>query len=191
MLVLTAPAFAGVLDEIRERQKGVRTVRADFRQEKHTELLDRPIRSSGVFYFKAPVGVRWEYRDAMTVIYDGKTLYLHYIGLDEAEKVEGAAGYVGPLCFDIDILLKDYDVKAAKQGGGALLDLSPNKRMPFQSMQMLFREGEGFPYEVRVLEASGDRTVIKFEKIEMNAPVSDELLRFEPPPGVVVRERML
>jgi outer membrane lipoprotein-sorting protein len=184
-------ALAGPVDEIRERQRGISTVQAGFKQEKHTELLERPIKSEGAFYFKSPVGVRWHYDGAMEVVYDGKTLYLLYTELGEVEKVEGAGGFVGPLTFDMGELLKDYDVEAEKADGTIRLDLKPRKRMPFASMQMVFKEGTPFPEQVTVLEESGDRTVIRFHDIKTNTPLSDELFVFTPPPGVRVREREL
>jgi hypothetical protein len=102
VLLPVAPSFGGAIEDIREKQKGLVTVRAHFKQEKRTELLERPIRSEGKFYFKSPVGVRWEYDEAMVVVYDGKSLYLHYTELDEAEKIDGVSGYVGPLSFDLE-----------------------------------------------------------------------------------------
>jgi outer membrane lipoprotein carrier protein len=191
MLVFISTAHAGVLEDIKERQSGVNTVRAGFSQEKHTELLERPIKSSGKFYFKSPVGVRWEYGDEMLVVYDGKTLYLHYTELEEAEKVEGVAGYAGPLVFDLGVILNDYDVDVEESGDAARLLLTPKKPMPFKSMAMTFPKGAAFPSQVSIFEESGDYTVIDFHGIRTNVPLSDGLFRFSPPPGVVVRERKL
>ena len=191
MLFVFSVAHAGPLEDIRERQKGVKTVKAGFSQKKHTELLERPIKSSGDFYFKSPVGVRWEYRDEMVVIYDGKYLYLHYTELEQAEKVEGVAGYAGPLIFDLEVILKDYRVEVEESEGAARLDLMPKKRKPFKSMAMTFPEGAAFPSQIIIFEETGDHTVIDFHDIETNVPLSDKLFRFIPPPGVVVRERKL
>jgi outer membrane lipoprotein carrier protein len=191
LLFVFSVAHAGPLEDIRERQKGVKTVKAGFSQKKHTELLERPIKSSGDFYFKSPVGVRWEYRDEMVVVYDGKTLYLHYTELEQAEKVEGVAGYAGPLVFDLEVILKDYRVEVEESNGAARLDLMPKKRKPFKSMAMTFPEGAAFPSQVKIFEESGDHTVIDFHDIKTNVPLSDKLFRFIPPPGVVVRERKL
>ena len=38
------------------------SVRADFRQEKHLQILASPIFSTGTFIFQAPQSLRWEYR---------------------------------------------------------------------------------------------------------------------------------
>jgi outer membrane lipoprotein-sorting protein len=40
----------------------VRSVQADFQQEKHLKILARPIISRGTFLFQAPQSLRWEYR---------------------------------------------------------------------------------------------------------------------------------
>jgi outer membrane lipoprotein-sorting protein len=189
--MLCTPAFAGLLDEIRENQKGTKTVAASFKQQKHTELLDRPIKSNGLFYFKSPVGVRWEYEDSITVIYDGTYLFLHYLELEEAERVEGVSGFVGPLMFDIESLLENFKVNAEKVTDGIRLNLEPTKQMPFKSMVMVFPDGSGFPRSVEVFEETGDRTEIHFYNVRTNVTVSDELLKFKPPPGVIVRERKL
>jgi outer membrane lipoprotein carrier protein len=127
----------------------------------------------------------------MIVVYNGSTLYLHYTELEEVEKVDGVAGYAGPLIFNLEIILKDYKVKVEESEGAARLDLKPKKRMPFKSMTMTFPEGAAFPSHVIIFEDSGDHTVIDFHGIEINVPLSDGLFRFSPPPGVVVRERKL
>lgn len=181
----------GLLDELRARQKEVKTVRADFFQEKKTALLQRPVKSSGVFHFKSPVGVRWQYEDGILVIYDGNALYMYNPEMEEAEKIKGASAFIGPLSFDIKHLVKDYDIKTEKAGDNIHLLLRPKERMPFQSVEIIFPGGMAFPEEVRVKEETGDSTVIKFLNIKINGSLSDELFVFTPPPGVKVRERTL
>jgi len=179
------------VEEIREAQKGLRTVRADFKQEKRTELLDRPVRSEGRFYFKSPSNLRWEYDESMVVIYDGRSLYIHYTELGEAERIDDAAGFVGPLGFNLDLLRKDFEIQATGSQGRGLLSLRPKKDMPFELMEMVFSGGGAFPREVRITEENGDRTVITFLNVETNVDVPDSTFVFVAPPGVKLRERNL
>jgi|Deesub1362A_J573_1020465.scaffolds.fasta_scaffold00077_3 outer membrane lipoprotein carrier protein len=188
LLFLVASASAGIIDELKARQKNLKTVKAAFSQEKHTELLRHPIRSKGVFYFKSQVGVRWQY-DEMTVIYDGKTLYIYYPELEEAERLDDVSGFFGPLSFDIESLLKGFSMDAKKENGRIYLTLKPKRQMPFQSMEMMFPAGSAFPEEVKIKEETGDITVIKFKDVEINVPVPDELFVFTPPAGVKIRQR--
>ncbi len=55
-----------VIDRVVERQRGVRTLQADFVQLKHSELLLEAVESSGVFLFRAPDLVRWDYLRPVT-----------------------------------------------------------------------------------------------------------------------------
>jgi len=190
LLLICTPSWAGPLEDISVLQKDLKSVRADFLQEKRTELLPRPVKSRGTFYFSQGMGVRWEYDGQMVVIYDNRTLYLHYTEMGEAEKVEGIAGFNGPLSFNVEDLKKDYHLKAESAASGDIaLTLLPRARMPFASMLMHFRQGSAFPYEVRVREESGDETVIRFIDPEFNTRLSKGLFVFKPARGVKVRER--
>lgn len=189
VLLLASAVSAGELDDIKRLQKGMRSVKAAFMQTKITELLGRPVRSSGTFYMKAGAGVRWDYKDSMVVIYDGRDLYLHYTELEEAERIRGASGFAGPLVFDVERLTENYRVTAMRTGGSIRLTLVPGKDMPFQQMEMSFQEGSPFPDEIVILEPTGDRTEIKFSDVEVGAALHSDLFVFTPPPGVIVRQR--
>ncbi len=188
-MFLTSVVSAGELDDLKRLQKGLRSVKAAFTQTKTTELLGRPIRSSGMFYMKASAGVRWDYKDSLVVIYDGRDLYLHYIELEEAERIRGASGFVGPLVFNVESLAENYRVTAMRADGSTLLTLVPDKDMPFERMEMSFPLGSPFPDEIVVIEATGDKTVIRFADVEIGAKLGSSLFVFTPPPGVIVRQR--
>ena len=194
IFMLSLPAMAGPVEDISLLQKGnLKSVRAPFKQKKQTELLPRPVKSKGTFYFKEGAGVRWVYDYQMVAIYDGSSLYLHYIELDDAEQIDGIAGFSGPLSFNVAELKKDYDIKAKvdSASGDIALKLTPSKRMPFVFMRMLFHKGQAFPYEVSVHEKSGDVTRINFIEPEFNIDLKDDLFKFTPPKGVTVRHRKL
>jgi len=49
-------------EELKSAAASVTSLSADFVQEKHMQILARPLVSSGVFYFQSPSSLRWEYR---------------------------------------------------------------------------------------------------------------------------------
>ena len=49
-------------EELKSAAASVTSLSADFVQEKHMQILARPLVSSGVFYFQSPASLRWEYR---------------------------------------------------------------------------------------------------------------------------------
>lgn len=63
-------------EEIRSAAQQIRSVRADFVQEKHLKILTKPLISKGVFYFRMPDSLRWEYTDpvqSILLMHDGET----------------------------------------------------------------------------------------------------------------------
>ncbi len=64
LLTLTGGISLGWADDweqIRNAAGAITTIQADFVQEKHLEILVRPLVSKGVFYYQAPNSFRWEY----------------------------------------------------------------------------------------------------------------------------------
>jgi outer membrane lipoprotein-sorting protein len=61
-------------DQLRKDAEQINTIRADFVQEKHLPILSRPLISKGVFYYKAPGSLRWEYQSPI------KSILLMYKG---------------------------------------------------------------------------------------------------------------
>lgn len=54
--------------QIRKDAGQINTLRADFVQEKHLQILSRPLISKGVFYYEAPGSLRWEYQSPIKSI---------------------------------------------------------------------------------------------------------------------------
>lgn len=192
LLSSVSAIYAGdPLDELVARQKGVNTLRSNFSQEKHAMLLEKPLKSDGVFYYKADAGVRWQYSEGLLVIYDGEALYVFDPELGEAEKVAEARGVIGPLSFDVEFLKKDYEIEAERLDGAIRLNLTPREEAPFRSMEITFPDGSPFPREVVMKEETGEMTRIEFKDISINEPLPDDLFVFSPPPGVKMRERKM
>ena len=67
-------------DQLRKDAGQVNTIRADFVQEKHLQILSRPLISKGVFYYEAPGSLRWEYQSpikSILLMHEGRvTRYL-------------------------------------------------------------------------------------------------------------------
>lgn len=63
-LVVSAFLCLGWADSwkaIRQDAAGIHTIQADFIQETHLKILKKPLVSKGIFCFKAPDSLRWEY----------------------------------------------------------------------------------------------------------------------------------
>lgn len=68
-------------DQLRKDAEQINTIRADFVQEKHLQILLRPLISKGVFYYEAPGSLRWEYQSPI------KSILLMHEGRDRKSVV--------------------------------------------------------------------------------------------------------
>ena len=55
-------------DQLRKDTEQIDTIIADFIQEKHLQILSRPLISKGVFFYEAPGSLRWEYQSPIKSI---------------------------------------------------------------------------------------------------------------------------
>ncbi len=69
--------WADTWDGIREAADQVASISAEFVQEKHLPILARPLVSRGVFHFRKPDSLRWEYREPIRNILLMHTGTLH------------------------------------------------------------------------------------------------------------------
>ncbi len=189
-----AEANDDLLEQLKLSQKDAKTVKAAFLQEKHTEILDKPIVTKGTFYYQAPNSIRWEYKDkhaGLVVMYDGRTLCIYYPALKEAEIIKDISRFPFIASFDIAALKKDYEIEHKSGKAGFDIILKPKSSFMISSVEMFFKTDKGFPEKIVIKEKNKDKTLIKFQDIIINSDLSKDLFVFTPAPGVKLRERIL
>lgn len=194
IVFLAAPASrADILDDLKARQAGIRSVSAAFVQEKKTRLLAKPIRASGRFLYQQPGSIRWEYTGStnMQVIFNGKDLWIYYPDLKEADKLSGVGQYGSMMHFDIATMSRDYAITAAKEKGLVRLSMTPKSKGPISLIEMDLQEGAAFPRMVRLLDRNSEPTTITFSNIKLNQGIPDSSFTFLPGKDVVIRDRSI
>jgi outer membrane lipoprotein-sorting protein len=68
LLALLCLGWSDSWDGIQSGAGSVTSVQADFIQKKYLPILEKPLLSTGVFYYQAPRSLRWEYRDPIRSI---------------------------------------------------------------------------------------------------------------------------
>jgi len=61
LLSFVSAIYADDWEEIAKTAKNIKSVSANFTQEKHMKILAKPLISKGRFFFTAPNSLRWEY----------------------------------------------------------------------------------------------------------------------------------
>jgi outer membrane lipoprotein-sorting protein len=190
LTVLATSSIAASIDLIIKMQRSIKTIKADFIQEKHSDLLDKPILSKGTLLFSAPERFVWDYGSSMKVVSDGRRLLVIYKGLKEADLLDVTRFPSLPNTFTIEKLRDLYRIDITESTAGPyVLKLTPLAGSLLIKEMIISLDGQGAPQEVRLSEKSGDRTVIKFSKVRINENIPENSLSLEVPPGVKVRRQ--
>jgi outer membrane lipoprotein carrier protein len=194
-------ANASGLDALENFVKSTKSGRAEF-----TQVVTGPARdgqaarsktSSGTFEFSRPNRFRFHYTKPFeqTIVADGQTLWLHDVDLNQvtSRKQSQALGSTPAALIaaapDLNALRKDFNLEpAGEKDGLQWVQATPKaKEGQLHSVKVGLRGNELAALEI--LDSFGQRSVLTFTKMELNAAVPPELFQFKPPQGAdVVRQ---
>jgi len=201
ILACSQLAMAGAMESLENFVKSARSGRADF-----TQVVTAPGRdgqaarsktSTGTFEFSRPNRFRFNYKKPFeqTIVADGQTLWLHDVDLNQvtARKQAQVLGSTPAALIasssDLNALKKDFNLEAvADRDAMQWVQATPKtKDGQLNSVKVGFRGNELAALDI--LDSFGQRSVITFSKLELNAGVSAEAFQFKPPQGAdVVRQ---
>ena len=197
-----SPAWAGGLDSLEQFVKGTRSGTADF-----TQVVTAPGRDgqaprsktqSGSFEFQRPGKFRFVYRKPFeqTIVADGRTLWLYDVDLNQVterkqDQVLGSTpAAIIAAAPDLKALERDFTLTdEPDQDGQQWVKAVPKARDgQLQSIRVGFRPGANGT-ELATLEIAdsfGQRSVLSFSKVVVNAAVPASSFQFKPPKGADV-----
>lgn len=189
---------ASGIDALENFVKNAKSGRADFTQAVTAPARDgqaaRTKTSSGTFEFARPNRFRFDYKKPFeqVIVADGQMLWLHDVDLNQvtARKQAAVIGSTPAALIasapDLTALRKDFDLKAAADKDGMQwVEATPKvKEGQLHNMKLGFR-GNDFT-ALEILDSFGQRSVITFAKMELNAQVPAARFQFKPPEGAAV-----
>jgi outer membrane lipoprotein carrier protein len=201
LLSASAVAHADGLQALETFVRTARTGRADF-----TQVVTAPARegqqartrtSTGTFEFSRPNRFRFDYRKpfAQAIVADGKTLWLHDMDLNQVtarpqSQVLGATpAALIAAAPDLVSLRKDFELaNVPDRDGLQWVQATPKtKEGQLTSVKVGFRGNDLSTLEI--LDSFGQLSVMKFDHLQLNAPVPAGTFDFKPPQGAdVVRQ---
>jgi outer membrane lipoprotein-sorting protein len=187
-IVLLSAVFIGWGDDWNQVKKGavdINTVEARFVQEKQMEILTRPLVSRGMFYFRAPGSLRWEYTSPIhsILIMHGGTV-TRYIKKGEAMVRDSSAGLQAMQIVLGDIARWTKGEFTANPGFSAELKkgrtviLSPRDLSVagiIQRIVLRLADEPGVIRSVAIYETKKSYTLLEFSNVKLNAPIPDRL----------------
>src|SRR5687767_2622029 len=191
-------AQASGLDSLEHFVKSAKSGRAEF-----TQIVTAPARdgqtarsktSSGTFEFARPNRFRFNYKKPFeqTIVADGQTLWLYDADLrqvtsrKQSEVLASTPAALIASAPDVSALRKDFNLQAAGEKDGLQwVQATPKaKEGQLHMVKIGFRGNELAALEI--LDSFGQRSVLTFNKMQLNAGVSPEVFNFKPPQGADV-----
>jgi len=193
LLAAACAARADALDTLRDFVANVKSGHATFTQTVTSPDAKKTKTSSGSFDFSRPNRFRFAYTKPFEqlIVADGRKVWIYDADLNQASsrKLSQALGATPAALLAGGSLESDFVLSAlpAKDGLEWAQALPKVKDGPFQSVRVGF-EGR-VPAVLEIVDAFGQRSVLKFAQFEANAAVAPELFKFEVPKGADLIEQ--
>ncbi len=208
--VLVACAFsasvacASSLDTLEAFLKSTKSGRADFTQvvtppAKAGQSTARSKTSTGQFSFVRPTRFRFDYIKPFpqVIVADGQTLWLYDADLEQvtarkqAQALGSTPAALVATAVDLNALQKEFSLEAQADGDGLQwVQATPkNRESTIQSVRLGLRaDGTQVSLgKLEIFDAMGQRSVLSFERFEINpVGLSAAQFNFLPPKGVSV-----
>lgn len=200
-VVLTVLAFcahAGGMESLEAFVKNARSGSAEFTQTVTSPPKDgQPARdkvSSGTFQFQRPGKFRFDYRKpfVQNIVADGETLWLFDADLNQitqrnqAQALGSTPAALIAAAPDLKALQADFSLASMPERDGLQwVKATPKtKDGQLQSVQVGF-QGEALA-ALEIFDGFGQKSVLRFSKVEVNPTLPASVFKFNPPPGADV-----
>jgi outer membrane lipoprotein-sorting protein len=177
--------WAGNLEEIKQNAKDIRSIQADFVQEKHMKILTKPLMSEGKLYFKYPQSLRWEYtRPIKSLLVMHNEDIKRYVMSSEGMIEDGSAALQSMQVFLQEIISwiqgdfkKNPDFTAELQPGGIIFLMPKNPEMKhfIDKIALKLTDRPGVIESATIYETPTTFTLIRFKNTKINEAIDDSV----------------
>lgn len=171
--------WADDLKSLKEKVESVNSIKAEFTQQRHLEMLDDPLVSEGLLYFETPHSLRWEYSEPVRNVLlmkdenirqytQGNDGMVEQQGLD----LEAMRVFLQEICMWMQGEFEaNPDLEAEmKSGRRVLLKPAGDNAMAqvLQRIELKLTDKPGVIDSVKIYEDPDSYTNIKFHDIKIN-----------------------
>ncbi|MBW1812680.1 MAG: outer membrane lipoprotein carrier protein LolA [Deltaproteobacteria bacterium] len=181
--------FAGQKDtEIIEKQtKTIKTVSAEFVQEKHLKILSNPLISKGKLYYQAPRSLRWEYfTPVKSILLVNKGKVKRYIIRDQ-KVIEDSSAKMQSMHIVMDEIAMwlsgrfdhnpDFAVQNKDKNRIVLKPVNQAFLNIINRIEIYLSDRPGIIHSVMIYESVDSYTRLEFKKVILNEKLSDSLFK--------------
>lgn len=182
---LTSAELSTFKNRVEKETKSLNSIRTDFEQSKHMAFLSNDIQSKGKMYLRSDGSLKWEYTSPnnYSVIFKNNVILINDNGKkstvsgdqDMFKKINHLiAGSVSGKLFDD----KEFVINYFKSGKDILVKLVPNSKTLKKyigEVNLYFPQTEATVSKVKLIEPSGDFTLITFINKELNVKIDPSI----------------
>jgi len=177
---------SAILLRLEAKMSGVKTIEADFIQEKRLSVFSRPIIIKGKIFIQKPQLFSWHVQSPVRysmflkedVIkqWDEESDQIQQFSLERNPGFSMVIAQMKVWFFGAYIsLLKDYDVKIISEEP-VILEFAPIQSNPafglIKGVNIFFEKDERYLQEIRIEEKNGDTTILTFSSVKLNMPIN-------------------
>ena len=162
------------------------TLQSDFVQIKHLDVLSEDIESNGKLYFKAENLLRWEYTEPLEYLIilkngkisikdEGKVSSYDLSGNETFHKINEMM--ISSIQGDLLVDQSDYKYEFKESSSYFLVEMYPKEKKVkefLERIKIYFSKKDYSVEQVKMVEQSGDYTLMKFKNKKLNASISDK-----------------
>ncbi len=190
----SAAAVSDILIRLEAQMSGVKTIEADFIQEREMAVFSRPLVLKGKIFIQKPQYFCWHVWSpvAYRMLIKGNSIkqWDEETGRIQQHSLEGNPGLSTAIA-QMQVwfsgayvsLLKDYDLKIISQVP-VILEFAPLPINPafglIQSVRVSFENDERYLRDIVIEEKNGDVTRFAFFAVKLNTPISPAAWELKP-----------
>lgn len=179
--------WADTLVGIQGKAGEIKSVAANFIQEKHLKILSKPLISKGTFYYQVPQSLRWEYTypfQSILLIHNGN-INRYIKGNDGLVEDSGAELQAMQIVLqEITLWLRgrfndNPNFNAVLETGPKVV-LTPKEKSfaaIIQRIELILSNQPGIIETVRIYENDYSYTKFMFNNVRLNKPLEDSLFQ--------------
>ena len=177
-------------EDIQRESSNIKSLSSQFSQQKHMQILTKPLVSRGRFYFQTPDSVRWEYTSPVKSVLLMRKGNIKRYTLGRKGFVEDAGGSLESMQIVLQEISKwsrgqftgnEHFSAALKGGQVPKIILTPKEKglsaMISRIVITLSPDRRGIISSVKIIENKGNYTLFEFTDVQINGKISETMFR--------------
>lgn len=180
-----SPEVREILSRLEERLSGIQTVQADFVQEKHLVVLEKPLLLKGTLFMQKPDRFAWIVREPLrySMVIRGEVAHQWDEDTRRVEKIPLSKNPVFKtamrqlqswLSGAYTSMIGEYEVTVLARDPITLEFIPRDAALAHEVIERVtveFDHDERYIRRIEILERRGDRTVLTFVNTRLNSPI--------------------